>query len=83
MSIQSLTLGIVYLELDLVFKLAQRFLNLKRCAKLKLKSLKIGKTKLKPSPNESLNKFHDVKIGIKGSFEKEKPHNSSHYFNYF
>jgi hypothetical protein len=43
---------------------AQRFLNLKKCSKIRTKILKIKKTKFKPPPRKSPNKFNVSKLGL-------------------
>jgi hypothetical protein len=51
------------MELNPILNQVQKFLNLEKVLKLKLKGLKIEKIKFKEPPN----KFYNVKIKTKGS----------------
>jgi hypothetical protein len=50
---------------------------LKKCVKTKIKRLENWKKWAQTLTQEPLNKFNNIKIGTKGSFEKEEPHNIS------
>jgi hypothetical protein len=54
------------MELNPILNQVQKFLNLKKILKLKLKGLEIEIIKFKEPPN----KFYNVKIKTKGSLKK-------------